>query len=615
MLKSQSSLEYLLTYGWVVVVIVIIALAIYRLGGFNPDQNTAMDVKALSYFFVSDALINTDGSLYLILGQRTGKTIVIEDINYSLIGIDCYNSIDEPDFVETPETLKKVMLFPRSACFLEPGDMVRLNISVAYRTLSGLEHKDIGMLRLEVQPQAPLVEAEFEKIGPSQASRSEEIEYKITYNIIGAVDYIREWDDYREITTSGKDETSSQLVLGDDGYVYMVVQRWVGSGSSPSTYYGNYWEIYILRSLDNTQSWEDVKRITNNNRPDIQPNIMSDNDGKLIVVFEEYDGNDDELFISTSDNGVDWSTPYQITDDNYNEGDATIEQDSSGTYYITYEAKMPSDPSTEIYIINSTDLIHWSQPFRITSNSYPDYDPDILVYNDTFFLTWAPAVSPTQEIYYSKSDNPYDLSQWNANKRQLTNNSVHDFEPSLFIDKEGRIFISYIRWMNQTGDTDRSTTEIYILESKLSNDSGWTNYRLTNNDVRDTYPGIIQDSNGFHHVFYSHYNGSVLGIVAQDTALNPYDAMRLHISDFVPNGTTLVPGTISHNGQYDSGTIYWDLYDLYAGNEGWVSFNVTIDSTVLVGTTITNTAQISFYNWENRLVGNINKSVQTLIIS
>ncbi len=38
--KAQSAMEYLMTYGWAILIVIIVAAALYALGVFNPATFT-----------------------------------------------------------------------------------------------------------------------------------------------------------------------------------------------------------------------------------------------------------------------------------------------------------------------------------------------------------------------------------------------------------------------------------------------------------------------------------------------------------------------------------------------------------------------------------------------
>ncbi len=152
MRKTQSALEYLLSYGWALLILTIIGIFLFSLGVFNPAQNTATIVKGISYFNVNDALLDSDGDLFLKLGLKTGKTTQINNIDYDVEGYSCFNSVDEDDFTLSPDKTILVSLSSDSSCELTKNTMIKMNISINYNKISGLEHVDKGRIRILVEP-------------------------------------------------------------------------------------------------------------------------------------------------------------------------------------------------------------------------------------------------------------------------------------------------------------------------------------------------------------------------------------------------------------------------------------------------------------------------------
>jgi hypothetical protein len=61
MMKGQSALEYMMTYGWAILIIVIVAVILYSMGIFNPGASITTASSGFSPFAVSAAVCNTSG--------------------------------------------------------------------------------------------------------------------------------------------------------------------------------------------------------------------------------------------------------------------------------------------------------------------------------------------------------------------------------------------------------------------------------------------------------------------------------------------------------------------------------------------------------------------------
>lgn len=152
MRTAQSALEYLTVFGFAIIIIVIVGAALFYLGVFNPDQSTATVTYELSNFHVDDAVLESDGSLSIDLGVKTGKTTEVQNIDYSVQGYNCTNAMDESDFIISPEDTILVILSSDSGCNLAKGSMVTLDVSIDYTKGSALDHTDTGRIRILVQP-------------------------------------------------------------------------------------------------------------------------------------------------------------------------------------------------------------------------------------------------------------------------------------------------------------------------------------------------------------------------------------------------------------------------------------------------------------------------------
>ena len=59
--KSQSALEYLMTYGWAILIIVIVAVILYSMGIFNPGAGVTASSSGFSPFAISSVICSQAG--------------------------------------------------------------------------------------------------------------------------------------------------------------------------------------------------------------------------------------------------------------------------------------------------------------------------------------------------------------------------------------------------------------------------------------------------------------------------------------------------------------------------------------------------------------------------
>ncbi len=65
--RSQSALEYMMTYGWAILIIVIVAVILYSMGIFNPSSSVTFTSSGFSPFKVSSSLCTSLGVDFSII--------------------------------------------------------------------------------------------------------------------------------------------------------------------------------------------------------------------------------------------------------------------------------------------------------------------------------------------------------------------------------------------------------------------------------------------------------------------------------------------------------------------------------------------------------------------
>jgi hypothetical protein len=82
MRKGQTAMEYLMTYGWAILIIMVVLAVLFYLGVLNPPVPSQCTFPA-GISCISTKLGNIGGNLTLVIGQGVGHTIVITGVNCS----------------------------------------------------------------------------------------------------------------------------------------------------------------------------------------------------------------------------------------------------------------------------------------------------------------------------------------------------------------------------------------------------------------------------------------------------------------------------------------------------------------------------------------------------
>ncbi|MFP3279062.1 MAG: DUF2341 domain-containing protein [Candidatus Micrarchaeota archaeon] len=73
-IKAQSAMEYLMTYGWAILIVAVVLGALYSLGVFNGAAFLGTSCIAASGFYCINPTLSTGGVLTVTIGQATGTT-------------------------------------------------------------------------------------------------------------------------------------------------------------------------------------------------------------------------------------------------------------------------------------------------------------------------------------------------------------------------------------------------------------------------------------------------------------------------------------------------------------------------------------------------------------
>ncbi|MBD3260054.1 DNRLRE domain-containing protein, partial [Candidatus Woesearchaeota archaeon] len=429
----------------------------------------------------------------------------------------------------------------------------------------------------------------------------------------------------RAITNTTEFKDSPQMLSTAAGTLLIVYNKNINSSLFP----GNH-DIYVLRSTDLGKTWTKIQ-VTDESQHDIFPNIFEDSAGNLIIVYTHTPGNasiwagGDVWLVNSTDDGQTWGEPYAIiTNSTFTMREPVMEQDSSGMYYIVYEAG-----DGEAYIHNSTQ--YWTgwpaQRIQLTNNSYGDVDVEIHVINDTFYFAWAPfdpadSNVSDQDIWFANTTNPLVFNALDDNRIRLTNNQFREYETSITADEDGFL---YVAWSGTTNISDnswgyaeqynRTSNELFVARS-FDLGKTWNIRAATDNNISDGYPGVAQT--GTESLFYlsslvgdNDTQTMQIGFAQRD--FSPQDAINVTVTDRYPQ--ELIIQSITDGGvDVGNNIINWSFEVIYAGQTNQISFTSIVNQTTLNNTLLNNTANITWYDPQGRVVDTVTVNETTLVL-
>jgi uncharacterized protein (UPF0333 family) len=134
--KAQAALEYLMTYGWAILVIVIVIAALYALGVFTPKASVACTPCFSSFAYLDHSYASNNFTLKIRNGAR----------DITITGVTFNNGTDlVASYPTTVQANKDILIYYSPITFSTSSYDLTVNINY---TLSetGLNHTDSAVL-------------------------------------------------------------------------------------------------------------------------------------------------------------------------------------------------------------------------------------------------------------------------------------------------------------------------------------------------------------------------------------------------------------------------------------------------------------------------------------
>ena len=189
------------------------------------------------------------------------------------------------------------------------------------------------------------------------------------------------------------------------GTLWAVLSRFVGGGQ--------YEDIYITNSTDG-YNWSEPWPLVTTSTYDTWARITTGPDDSFWVLYSHSvtpsTGGDWDLYVLHSDDGNEWSSPQQITDESFEErwGDICVGDD--GSLHVTYQKY--TGGNFWLYETHSSDGLVWSEGVEIVSNTYYPVHGGSLTYTikDGYLAVFGTAQQYDGNIYLLNSSNGIDWS-------------------------------------------------------------------------------------------------------------------------------------------------------------------------------------------------------------
>ena len=151
--KGQAAMEFLMTYGWAILVVLIVIGALAYFGVLNPQQFLPSKCKLSGGIHCLDKKLDTAGNLQVRLSNGMGNTIHLGDITISDAAEDiCTLNLDTRMGAGEEQTFTIPGCTPTGATLVS-GERVKWDVSLAFLdTQTNFDHTTTGILMVDVEP-------------------------------------------------------------------------------------------------------------------------------------------------------------------------------------------------------------------------------------------------------------------------------------------------------------------------------------------------------------------------------------------------------------------------------------------------------------------------------
>jgi len=298
-----------------------------------------------------------------------------------------------------------------------------------------------------------------------------------------------------DITNGNYDNYFPSIAVKNPSTIYLVFY-----GNSPAN--PSYYQIRFTKSTDGGNTWSSPIDITNGDYTQVEPAIAIDSSGNIHVVWS----GESSLagytyyqlrYAKSTDGGITWSNPIDITSGLYQQEYPKIAIDSANNIYVVWDGTSATYTYYQIRYAKSTDGGNtWSSPIDITNTSYNQYKPAIAIDNsDNIHILWRGTSDTYYQIRYIKST---DKGNTWSSPIDITSGNYLQLYPAIVIDKAGNI---HVVW---DGRSPLSPTYYQIRYAKsIDNGNTWSSpIDITSGNYYQYYPAIATDSfNNIHIVW------------------------------------------------------------------------------------------------------------------
>ncbi|MBD3387405.1 MAG: hypothetical protein GF416_00440 [Candidatus Altiarchaeales archaeon] len=148
--RGQNAIEYMMTYGWAILVILIVGVLVWQMGILELGRNVTPDKRGFSQITPLDWVMKNNGDMEIVVQNNAGTILRIDQIGANMLagGSACSPSAPPGTFPieDFRPAASETLTF---SCMLnaEQGEYYKVNMTITYTNpSSGLQHMSNGVV-------------------------------------------------------------------------------------------------------------------------------------------------------------------------------------------------------------------------------------------------------------------------------------------------------------------------------------------------------------------------------------------------------------------------------------------------------------------------------------
>jgi len=235
-------------------------------------------------------------------------------------------------------------------------------------------------------------------------------------------------------------------------------------------------DIYVSKLTSGEENFGGTFQLTDNTNDQCNPALALDSNDKLYVVWQDNREGDWDIYLSTSVDGISWSTETRINDpNNGNQVNPAIAIDglSPNQAHVVWQDDLAGNQ--DICIAASSDGFATKTISQITTDSFDQVEPAVTADSaNTIYVVWTDGRNGSNDIYGAASNNPWT-------NVAIVSNANNQSSPVIAAESTGSIL--HFLWVDDT----LSDNDIYYTSS-----SGLPGSPLTDSSIIDDSSGADQ---------------------------------------------------------------------------------------------------------------------------